>query len=193
MRDSLTLLSMNKALALILAFVILISDQLSKWAVMEYMIRPDLGGTFAESQSSFVEWISRADGMLPFTSIEILPFFNIVMVWNKGVSFGLFNDAGDYGPLALIALSVFIIGFFLVWMFRTDSKLYLIAMPLIIGGAFGNVLDRARFGAVVDFLDVHAFGFHWPAFNISDSAIVIGVFLLMAYSFFFESRAKNDT
>ena len=183
---------MNKALALTLALFVFISDQLSKWAVMEYMIRPDLGGVFAAKKSDFIEWISSAGGMLPFTSIEILPFFNIVMVWNKGVSFGLFNDAGDYGPLALMVLSIFIIGFFLVWMLRTDSKLYLIATPLIIGGALGNVLDRARFGAVVDFLDVHAFGFHWPAFNISDSAIVIGVFLLMAYSFFFETREKND-
>jgi signal peptidase II len=184
---------MNKALALALIAFVFIADQLSKWAVMEYMIRPDLGGDFAGYKLSFFEWISRADGMLPFTSIEILPFFNIVMVWNKGVSFGLFNDAGDYGPIALMALSLFIVAFFLVWMFRTNSQLYLVAMPLIIGGALGNVLDRARFGAVVDFLDVHAFGFHWPAFNISDSAIVIGVFLLMTYSFFFETREKNDT
>ncbi len=186
------MLAMNKAITLIFAFVVFSLDQLSKWAVMRFVIRPDLGKDF-ENDTGFIEWLGSAGTNLPFTSIEFLPFLNIVMVWNKGVSFGMFNDAGDYGPLMLIIFALFIIAIFLVLVFKTTNKVHLAAMAMIIGGALGNVIDRARFGAVVDFLDVHAFGFHWPAFNISDSCIVIGVFLLAMHSFFFETSQKDAT
>jgi signal peptidase II len=110
------------------------------------------------------------------------------MVWNKGVSFGLFNHDTDYGPLLLTSLSLVISAVFLVWLFRTNSAVQLCGIAMVIGGAIGNVIDRLRFGAVIDFLDFHAAGWHWPAFNLADSSIVIGIFILILYAIFFEER-----
>lgn len=112
--------------------------------------------------------------------IEICPFFNLVMVWNKGISFGMF--AGHNQPLALVALSAVIIVILLGWLYKNHSPLVAFALGSIIGGAIGNIIDRLRFGAVADFFDVHAGTWHWPAFNIADSAIFIGVVLLCAHS-----------
>jgi len=134
----------------------------------------------------FVEWLFNAPERLPFLGVDVLPFFNFVVVWNQGVSFGLFSNDTDYGPYILIALSFAITVGFLIWMFRTQNIVHHFGIALVIGGAIGNVIDRFRFGAVFDFLDVHAFGWHWPAFNIADSAIVIGVFTLMIHAFLFE-------
>lgn len=182
---------MQKTSYLIFALLLFIADQLSKWAVTEYMIRPATEN--AGPSMGLVEWIASAHPRLPFTSIEILPFFNIVMVWNQGVSFGMFSNDSAYGPLILSGLALVIAAVFLVWLFRSQSKLQCAAIALVISGAVGNVIDRVRFGAVIDFLDVHVAGFHWPAFNIADSAICIGVFLLIVHSFFFETDEKNAT
>ncbi|MGE4221427.1 MAG: signal peptidase II [Alphaproteobacteria bacterium] len=111
----------------------------------------------------------------PFQVVEVTGFFNLVTVWNRGVSFGMFNAAGDVGPwiLSLVAIAVSIaLG---VWLRRAESRLLAVALGLVIGGALGNVVDRAIYGAVYDFLDLHAFGYHWPAFNLADSAITAGV------------------
>ena len=192
-----SLASMTKYMAFVLAFIVLVADQISKWAVTQFMIKPAIDvGYLAKTElksKGFFEWLTSADMLLQYTHIEILPFFNIVMVWNKGISFGLFNQSGQLGVWLMLALSSAIIIFFTIWMLRCTSRYMLICMALIIGGAIGNVIDRARFGAVVDFLDFHAFGYHYPAFNISDSAIVIGVFLLIIHSFFFETQHKNAT
>ncbi|MEZ5918849.1 MAG: signal peptidase II [Alphaproteobacteria bacterium] len=163
---------------------IVIADQLSKWAVTEYMIRPLHGGT----PVNLWDWITAAPPRLAYAQSELFPFFNIVMVWNKGVSFGLFNHDTDYGPLLLTALSLVISAIFLVWLFRTNSAVQLSGIGLVIGGAIGNVIDRLRFGAVIDFLDFHVAGWHWPAFNLADSSIVIGIFILILYAIFFEER-----
>lgn len=182
---------MRNFLYLGLAIDFLILDQLSKWAITEYMIRPHIKG--AGSAMNIFEWYGSSAERLPFTSIEILPFFNIVMVWNQGVSFGMFNNLSDYGPLILSAVSLVISIGFLIWLFRTDSKLQQFAIALVISGAIGNVIDRLRFGAVIDFIDVHVAGYHWPAFNVADSCICVGVFLLIIHSLFFESREKDAT
>jgi len=172
---------MQKVLYLIFALFILVADQLSKWAVLEHIIRPMSPDTLGHSLG-LIEWLTSAPERLPFASMKILPFFNIVMVWNKGVSFGLFSNGADTGALWLSMLAIAIIIVFTVWLFRTDNKMQLFSIALVIGGAMGNVMDRLRFGAVADFLDFHAFGWHYPAFNISDSCIVIGVFLLIIQS-----------
>lgn len=173
-----------------LAFTFVVLDQLSKWAVTEYMIRVPIEKPNPQPLG-FFEWLYSAPEKLPFASFEILPFFNIVMVWNKGVSFGMFNDSGETGSLALIALSLLITVVFSIWLFKTQVRSERLAIALIIGGALGNVIDRARFGAVIDFLDFHMLGYHWPAFNVADSCVVIGVFLLIVRSFFFETPAKD--
>lgn len=110
--------------------------------------------------------------------ITVLPFFNLVEVWNRGVSFGMFNNL-VYGQWLLSALAIVITLFLLRWLWRTTDRLTAIAIALIIGGAVGNAIDRLRYGAVADYLDFHAFGYHWPAFNLTDSAIFMGVVLLI--------------
>jgi len=122
-------------------------------------------------------WIK--DDLLVFPRvIEVTPFFNIVWVWNQGVSFGLFGG-GATPAWALGGLALAIVGGLGVWLWRTPSKPVAIALSLVIGGAIGNVIDRARWGAVFDFLDFHAMNWHWPAFNVADAAIVCGVALLL--------------
>jgi signal peptidase II len=111
--------------------------------------------------------------------IEVTGFFNLVMVWNRGISFGLLDGGGAWMPwvLALIALGV--VAGLIVWLRRVDRGYLAVAIGLVIGGAIGNLIDRLRFGAVADFLDFHLWGYHWYAFNIADSAIVIGVIVLL--------------
>lgn len=164
------------------AALILVLDQLSKWAVTQHMIRPALG----DSQiSGFIDWMITSAPKLPFTQIEILPFFNIVMVWNEGVSFGMLPG---FGPWLLVGLSAVITIWFIIWLFMTNDLVQKLAIAMVIGGAIGNAVDRLRFGAVVDFLDFHAFGYHYPAFNLADSCIVLGVLILMIHALFFEKR-----
>jgi signal peptidase II len=115
--------------------------------------------------------------------IEVTPFFNLVMVWNTGVSFGLFQEDSSSRSWTLIAVSLAVMVWLGWWLWRAHSRLVAVALGMIIGGAIGNVIDRYRFGAVFDFLDFHAFGWHWPAFNLADSAIVVGVLLLLLDGF----------
>jgi len=121
--------------------------------------------------------------------IEILPFFNFVLVMNRGVSFGMF--AGHNQPLLIIIISLLILAALAVWLWRNSSLTVAVGIGLVIGGALGNICDRIRFGAVVDFLDFHVADLHWPAFNIADSFVFIGVVVLCIYSMFFEK--KNQT
>lgn len=117
--------------------------------------------------------------------IELTPFFNLVMVWNRGVSFGLFNQGdGDMQRWVLIGFTSVVVIFLGVWLRRAAKPGIALALGLVIGGAVGNIIDRVRFGAVADFLDLHAFGWHWPAFNVADAAIVAGVLLLLADALF---------
>lgn len=181
---------MNPLKTIVIALFIVIADQLSKWAVMEHILRP-LHAIKQESVGLF-DWFASAPDRLPYLGIDVTPFFNFVVVWNQGVSFGLFNNDSDLGPYLLIALSFVIILCFGIWAFRTHSLTNHIGIALVIGGAIGNVIDRFRFGAVFDFLDVHVFGHHWPAFNIADSAICTGVFILMIYTFLFEKSLHTE-
>ena len=122
--------------------------------------------------------------MQPPRLIEVTPFFNLVLAWNRGVSFGMFNTQSDYGAYILIALALVIVAGMAVWLWRSESRWTGIAIGLVIGGAIGNVIDRLLYGAVVDFLDFHAFGYHWPAFNAADSAICVGAGMLILESLF---------
>jgi signal peptidase II len=124
-------------------------DQLTKWAALYVLDLPD-------------------------RPIVVTPFLNLVMVWNRGVSFGMLNSAGALAPWLLSGLALAVVIALLVWLGRTEHWLNAIGLGLVIGGALGNVVDRLRYGAVVDFLDFHAAGYHWPAFNVADAAICIG-------------------
>ena len=163
---------------------LIIADQLSKWAVSEYIIRDG-------EAIGLIDWALNAPERLGASSIEMLPFFNLVMVWNEGISFGLFNNGNGNTALPLILFSLIVSGGFLVWLSRVTHPLQKTGLALVIGGALGNVIDRVRFGAVMDFLDIHVMGYHWPAFNIADSAIVIGVVCLMVHALFFENKEHS--
>lgn len=116
--------------------------------------------------------------------IAITGFFNLVMVWNPGISFGLLDGGGAWTRWALTGLATAVVIGLAIWLRRVDRWHLAMAIGLVIGGAVGNVIDRLRFGAVADFLDFHLFGYHWYAFNIADSAIVIGVAVLLVDSLF---------
>lgn len=120
--------------------------------------------------------------------VEVTPFFNLVFVWNRGVSFGLLRDLP---PIVLSIVLMLVALALTVWFFRTSHKPLRLALCTVVAGAIGNIIDRLRFGAVVDFLDFHAFGFHWPAFNIADAAIVLGIAFVLLDGLFFEPKRKN--
>lgn len=125
------------------------------------------------------------DAFLPDPApVEVLPVFNLVLTWNPGISFGMFGAMGDLGPWILTGLALVIAAVMGVWLRRTDSGWTALGLSLLIGGALGNVIDRVRFGAVVDFLDVHVSGYHWPAFNVADSAITVGAAVLIIEALF---------
>lgn len=121
-----------------------------------------------------------------YNAIEITSFFNIVLVMNRGVSFGMFSEHNQ--PLILTAIAIIIISILLIWLWKNSSLAVALGIGSVIGGAIGNVIDRIRYEAVVDFLDFHIAGLHWPAFNVADSFVFIGVVVLCIYSMFFEKK-----
>ncbi len=141
-------------LGLAVAAAVIVLDQLSKWWILDLMARPRV--------------------------IEITDFANLVLVWNRGISFGMLGDGGPSQAWMLAAFGVIVSGGLLIWLQRAAlPRLPTLGIGLIVGGALGNAVDRLRFGAVVDFVDLHAGGWHWPAFNVADSAITVGVALLL--------------
>jgi len=147
-----------------LALLILAADQLTKWLVLRH---------------------------LSAGPIEILPFFNLVLVWNPGVSFGLFPQGSAAGVWFLITLSLAICAIMFIWLLKQTQPGLRLAIAAVIGGAIGNIIDRAVYGAVVDFLDFHAFGWHYPAFNIADSAIVLGIAFILFDSLWLEPKRQQ--
>jgi signal peptidase II len=161
--------SFLKSLGRGLAAAVFVLDQASKWLILDLF-----------SASPRV--------------IEVLPFFNLVLAWNRGISFGMFGGLGDWGPWILVGLALVICVVLVLWLAKAENRITAASLGLIIGGAAGNVVDRVRFQAVVDFLDVHAFGYHWPAFNVADSAICIGAVILILDSLFFNvEKPKLDS
>jgi signal peptidase II len=130
------------------------------------------------------KWWVLLSLMQPPRVIEVTPFFNIVLTWNRGVSFGMFDTDSPMGPWILSGVAVAVVIALVAWLSKGPSRFVAAALALIIGGAIGNVIDRFIHGAVVDFLDVHAAGYHWPAFNVADSAISVGAALLILDSLF---------
>lgn len=119
--------------------------------------------------------------------IEVTGFFNLVPVWNTGVSFGLLGGS-DTSRWILVAVALAIVVVLVIWLTRAANALVVLALVLVIAGALSNVVDRVLYGAVVDFVDIHAFGFHWPAFNLADTTIVAGTALLLYDGLFGPAR-----
>jgi signal peptidase II len=128
--------------------------------------------------------------MPPGANVPVLPFFDLVMVWNRGVSYGLFQAKGLAGTLLLTAFSLAAVAGLSWWLLKSDRPLVGIGVGLLIGGALGNVIDRVRFGAVADFFHFYAWGRDWYVFNVADAAITLGVIALLA-DVFFDSSAHS--
>ena len=135
-------------------------------------------------------WLVSA--LRPGQSIELTSFFNLVHVYNPGAAFSFLSDAGGWQRWFFVALALAVSGW-LTFLIRKHAaeRLLPLAAALVLGGALGNVIDRIRYGAVVDFLDAHAAGWHWPAFNVADSAITVGVALLVWPQLFCAPRDKS--
>lgn len=123
-------------------------------------------------------WVSRSFQL--YESLEVTPFFNLVLVHNKGAAFSFLSDAGGWQRTFFTVIAL-VASVWITWLIRKHSTetLFCLALSLILGGALGNVIDRILFGAVVDFLDFHAYGYHWPAFNVADMGITCGAALLI--------------
>ena len=139
---------------LLLAFGVILLDQLTKYGI----------------EQAFVLHEVR----------EITPFFNVVLVYNRGAAFSFLSDAAGWQRELFIAIALGA-SIWIVWLLRKHAAetLFCLGLSLILGGALGNVIDRVLVGAVVDFLDFHAFGYHWPAFNVADMAISCGAAALI--------------
>ena len=142
-----------------IALAVIVLDQLTKWLVLTQV-------------------------MTPPRLIEITSFFNLRLAWNRGVSFSMLDLEAAYWPWVLSAVQLAIAGALIAWLWRLRAILPAIGLGFVIGGALGNVTDRVRFGAVMDFLDFYYNGFHWPSFNLADTAIGIGVAALLVDALF---------
>lgn len=129
---------------------------------------------------------------VPYLMAHVCDIFNIVFTWNPGASFSLFRTLGDSAPLAIIVATGFIIGCIGYYLFARAKDYERVPLALIVGGALGNLIDRVRFGAVVDFLDFHIGGAHWPAFNVADICIVVGVGLYLLNMYLARRQCKQN-
>jgi signal peptidase II len=143
---------------------VLVLDQLSKWWILKGLRLPELG------RVPLLDW--GVVGM------------DFAMVWNRGVTFGLLAGDAPWHRVLLALLALAVVGFLVRWLSRAQNGLTTVALGAVIGGAIGNVIDRLRFGAVVDFIDTWVAGWHWYVFNVADAAIVLGVLALMADALF---------
>ncbi len=154
---------------LIVAFAIFIADQFTKYMVMFPL---DL----------------KARGQ-----IELLPFFNLTWAENYGVSMGFLTASTDFQRWALVALTGLIAIAVLIWMWREKAKWDIIALSFVLGGAMGNILDRARLGYVADFADLHIGDFRpFLIFNVADACISIGVVILLARALLIREKPDED-
>ena len=158
-------------LSLFLIILIIIVDQFTKQWALHFI-------------SDIIEKTNGVHSHVKKTS-----FFNVVLVYNNGISFGIFNNLFFMKNILFIIISC-ITAFLIYLLFKTKDNANLIAFAFIIGGAIGNLIDRAIYGAVIDFLDFHIKTLHWPAFNIADSAVCIGVIIYIINDFFLNK--KND-
>ncbi len=125
--------------------------------------------------------------------VPVMPMLNLTLAYNTGAAFSFLSDAGGWQRWFFIVLTLIVSGVILhwIWTLRAQESLHAAALALILGGAIGNLIDRIWLGYVIDFIDVYYQRYHWPIFNIADSAITIGVTLLI-YNLFVNQRNKSD-
>ncbi len=120
-------------------------------------------------------------------SLEVLPFFNLTLVYNQGAAFSFLSDQGGWQRWFFVVLALVVVLVLVLWIkrLRREERLIAVALSLVVGGAVGNLIDRVLYGHVIDFLDFYYGQWHWPAFNVADSAITIGVVLMLLEAFLF--------
>ena len=155
-------------LGLISAVIVLGVDQVSKWWILHALHLPEKG------------------------QIVLLPVLNFTWVQNRGVTFGLLSGFGGWSYLLLTAIALAVVAALIVWLRRAESRLVAIALGGIVGGAISNVLDRLRFGYVIDFIHAHIADVSWYVFNVADAAIVCGVGVLVLDGLLSRSRPAKD-
>jgi signal peptidase II len=124
--------------------------------------------------------------------VKLAPFFDLVLVWNRGISYGLFQQDSDLGRFVLILFTAAVIGALALWLASAHARLAASGLGLIIGGAASNLVDRLAHGAVADFFHFHVYGFSWYVFNIADAAIVAGVAGLLYDSAFGRHKSASN-
>jgi signal peptidase II len=117
--------------------------------------------------------------MPPGVSMPVLPFFNLVMVWNPGISYGLFPASSAAGTAALVIVDIVAVAGLTWWLWGSTSRALTAGFGLIIGGALGNLIDRLVYGKVADFFHFYGFGYDWYVFNIADLAITLGAVAIL--------------
>lgn len=129
----------------------------------------------AAADQLFKAWAIGALESSPVKKIVLAPFFDMVMAWNRGISYGLLKQESDAGRWLLVAVALVAVAALVIWLAEVESRLPALSLGLVIGGAIGNAIDRIRFGAVADFFSFHIGWFHWYVFNLADVAIAAGV------------------
>jgi len=139
-------------------------------------------------------WLLHGVGLTGLDRLPVTSFLDLVLAWNTGISYGLFQHTGPLWQWMLLGLKVSAVVLLLIWLVRTRSRLTGLALGLIVGGAIGNAIDRVVHGAVMDFVLFHittaTWTFEWYVFNIADAAIVAGVIGLVYESLFLQDAAK---
>jgi signal peptidase II len=139
-------------------------------------------------------WLLHGFDIARRGAVAVTPFFDLVLAWNTGISYGWFQNEGPAGQIILAAIKAVAIVILAIWMARSQTRLAVISLGLIIGGAIGNAIDRVIYGAVVDYALLHAQigekAYNWYVFNLADVAIVAGVIGLLYDSFFGAAAAK---
>jgi len=147
------------------------------------------------ADQAFKNWLLYGLGFRdlgPAAHIDVFPFMDLVMVWNRGVSYGLLQAGGALGTIVLTVFSLAAVAALSFWLMRAERLFLAIGLGLVIGGAIGNVIDRVLYGAVADFFHFHAFGRDWYVFNVADAAITVGVVALLADAFIRPEADKSD-
>jgi lipoprotein signal peptidase len=141
-----------------------------------------LGAAVLLADQASKYWVLHGAGLTDGHFLVLLPVLNFVLVWNHGVTFGMLDGLGGFGWALLAAVAVAVVAGLGVWLWRSEHLVKSLAIGAIMGGAAGNVIDRLRFGAVVDFIQAHLGAYSFYVFNVGDSAIVCGVGVLMLES-----------
>jgi signal peptidase II len=127
-------------------------------------------------------WVLDGLHLPELRQVVLLPVLNLTMVWNRGVTFGLLTGTGPWNAFILAGVALAVVVALGVWLRRAETRVAAVSLGAIAGGALGNIIDRLRFGAVVDFIDAHIGDWHWYVFNVADAAIVCGVAALILES-----------